>query len=139
MADLKITANNSDEIMRKVHERMTAALEAIGNQAVSYAKSNITAAGRVDTGAMRNSISHIVQNDVCHVGTNVEYAIYNEYGTGIYAADGNGRKKPWAYEGADGAVHWTRGMRPIHFLKNAVQNNKDTLIAIIKKYLNGNG
>lgn len=35
----------------------------------------------VDTGALRASITSQTQDNVCHVGTNVEYAPYQEYGT----------------------------------------------------------
>ena len=132
MANITIT-DNRDEVLQKLRERIDAALEAVGNQCVSHAKQNITAASRVDTGAMRNSISHIVSDDVCHVGTNIEYAIYNEMGTGIYIE--GGRVTPWAYEDAHGVTHWTRGMPGIHFLRNAAADHTDEYKAIIENEL----
>ena len=117
--------DNTDKVDSALDGAIEAALEAIGQQAVSYAKSNITAAGRVDTGAMRNSLSHIVATDenAVYVGTNNEYAPYHEMGTGIYLEGGGGRQTPWAYQDAKGEWHRTRGLRPIHFLKNAMQDN----------------
>lgn len=133
--EFQITADNSAEVLRAVEANIQAALEAVGNQAVSHAKKNITEAGRVDTGALRNSISHQVEGDTCYVGTNQEYAIYNEVGTGIYTEGGGGRQTPWFYVDAKGQGHFTRGMKPIHFLKNALANNISEYRSIIKDYL----
>lgn len=133
--DVNLT-DNRDAVLASLKQQIEAGLEACGNQAVSHAKSNITEAGRVDTGAMRNSISHIVQDEVCYVGTNQEYAPYHEYGTGIYA-DGGGRQSPWAYQDNKGDWHMTRGMKPIHFLKNAIADHLAEYKAIINKFLKG--
>lgn len=133
--DFEITIDNSAEVVRELESKIEAALEACGNQAVSHAKQNITRAGRVDTGAMRNSINHKVQDDTCYVGTNNEYAIYHELGTGIYADGGKGRQTGWFYVDAHGKGHFTRGMKPIHFLKNALSNNISEYRSIIKEYL----
>lgn len=134
--DVKIT-DNSKEILEASAEQIQAALEAVGNQAVSHAKSNITAASRVNTGALRNSMNHLVIGDTCHVGTNQSYAIYNEVGTGIYAEGGGGRQTPWAYQDANGNWHMTRGMKAIHFLKDAIANNISEFKHIITNILKG--
>lgn len=135
--EFELTADNSAEVLRELEERTKAALEAVGNQAVSHAKSNITQASRVDTGAMRNSMTHKVQEDTCYVGTNNEYAIYHEVGTGIYAEGGRGRQTPWRYVDKKGNGHWTRGIKPIHFLKNAIANHLDEYSQIIQQILKG--
>ena len=129
--------DHSDEVNRQLDSAIEAALEAIWNQAVSHAKNNITEAGRVDTGALRNSISHHVEESekAVYVGTNVEYAIYNEFGTGIYAEGGRGRKTPWSYVDAKGQGHYTHGMRPIHFLKRAAQDHAKEYISIAESIL----
>lgn len=129
--------DNSDEILNALEEQVEAALEAVGNQAVSYAKQNIASAGRVNTGALQNSISHLVMDKDVYVGTNQSYATFNEVGTGIYAEGGGGRQTPWAYQDGAGNWHMTRGMKAIHFLKDAVANNIDTFRAIIQRYLKG--
>lgn len=133
MADFYIESDNTDEILRDLETKVQAALEACGQQAVSHAKQNITAAGRVDTGAMRNSVNHLVEDDTCYVGTNNEYATYNELGTGIYF--GGGRTSPWSYKDAKGNWHRTRGMPGIHFLKNAIANNISEFKSIIEQQL----
>lgn len=133
MANFYIAKDNSDIILQELERKVEAALEACGQQAVSHAKDNITEAGRVDTGTLRNSVNHEVDNNTCYVGTNTEYAIYNEMGTGVYI--GGGRQTPWAFQGADGKWHRTRGMKPIHFLKNAIANNVDEYKRIIMQQL----
>ena len=138
---ITIAEDNRKEILASVETRIAAALEACGQQAVSHAKQNITAgvprhadSWYVPTGALRNSLNHMVVDKTCYVGTNQEYAIYNEYGTGLYAEGGNGRKTPWRYKDANGNWHRTKGMSPLHFLKNAVQNHIQEYLQIIKQF-----
>jgi len=135
--EVRIAVDNTDKILKELEQQCKAALEACGNQAVLHAKSNITSSGRVDTGALRNSISHQVQDDTCYVGTNQEYAIYNEYGTGIYVENGTGRQSPWAFQDKNGEWHMTHGMKPIHFLKNALAEHVDEYKKIIEQQLKG--
>ena len=124
MIDVKVETH-ADLFKDAVKEAVEAALEAIGLQAEGYAKANITAAGRVDTGELRNSVTHQVEESeqAVYIGSNLEYAIYNEVGTGIYAEGGGGRKDPWVYEDDKGVGHWTVGMKPIHFLKDAAADH----------------
>lgn len=135
MAEFVIAADHSAEVLRELEIRVQSALEACGNQAVSHAKNNLTEASRVDTGALRNSISHQVDDDTCYVGTNQEYAIYNEVGTGIYTEGGGGRQSPWAYQDAKGKWHRTRGIKPVHFIKNAVANHIEEYKQIMEQQL----
>lgn len=124
MADftIKVTADHTAEVLRDLEGAKERILEAWGQQGVSHVKQVITAASRVDTGAMRNSITHEVDKgeSKVYVGTNNEYAVYHEYGTGIYADSGKGRKTPWRYVDSHGEGHWTRGMKPIHMIKNGI-------------------
>lgn len=132
---IRIVADHSDEIIREMNRRVKAGLNACGIQAEGYAKDNVAAAGRIDTGALRNNISYRVQDDKCYVGSPQDYAIYNEYGTGIYV--GGGRKTPWSYKDKWGNWHKTRGMKPIHFLKKALQEHKEQYRDILIKYIKG--
>ena len=133
--DISMSSDNSAQLLSELETKIQAALEAVGNQAVSHAKQNITSASRVDTGALRNSMNHLVKDKECYVGTNISYAIYNEVGTGIYLDGGGGRQTPWVYVDAKGKGHRTRGIKPIHFLKNAVANHTDEYKAIIEAHL----
>lgn len=132
-----IVESHRIEVQNACKEAIEAALEAIGLQCEGYAKDNITAAGRVADDVMRGSITHEVVPDenAVYIGSDVEYAIYNEVGTGIYAEGGGGRKTPWAWRDKKGMWHTTVGMKPIHFLKRAVMDNIDEYIAIAEKHL----
>ena len=105
------------------------ALERCGMQAEGYAKD----LAPVDTGNLRNSITHKVVGDEVYIGTNNEYAAYVELGTGKYA-DG-GRQDPWVYQDDEGRWHHTNGQRAQPYLKPAVADHQQTYRNIIKDEL----
>ena len=76
MSDIKFT-DNSDEVLRAMESAKKTALEAIGLVAETYAKKETP----VDTGRLRNSITHTVKSDAAYIGTNVEYAPFVEFGS----------------------------------------------------------
>ncbi len=125
--DIQIT-DNSGEILRALEEKKKAALEGVGIQAEGYAKRSTP----VDTGRLRNSITHAVRGDDVYIGTNVEYGIWLELGTGIYASDGKGRQSPWGYYDRNGKYHRTRGMKPRHMLKKAASEHTEEYKRIIE-------
>lgn len=52
----------------------------------------------VDEGHLRDSIEMQITGEYSAVVTvGAHYAVYIEYGTGIYAVRGNGRQTPWSY------------------------------------------
>ena len=69
--------DNTDEVLSALEKAKKRGLEAIGLVAEGHAK-KITP---VDTGRLRNSISHTADNDAAYIGTNVEYAPYVELGS----------------------------------------------------------
>ena len=74
--DVKITSN-IPEILTATKEAIQKAYEAVGLQGEGYAKMLCP----VDTGNLRNSITHFTADDGAYIGTNVEYAPYVEFGT----------------------------------------------------------
>ena len=48
----------------------------------------------VETGTLRRSIHTELHDKYGEVGTNLHYAPYVEFGTGLFAKDGNGRQTP---------------------------------------------
>ena len=68
--------DNTKEFLSLFSSAKERGLEAIGMAAEGHAK-KITP---VDTGRLRNSISHAVQKNAAYIGTNVEYAPYVELG-----------------------------------------------------------
>lgn len=74
--EVEIT-DNSSLFKNALPEQIAQALEAIGLTAEAHAKELCP----VDTGRLRNSISHARDDDSAYIGTNVEYAAYVELGT----------------------------------------------------------
>ena len=89
--------DNTELFRNATDEAIERALEAIGITAEGYAKLLCP----VDTGRLRNSITHDVRKSekAVYIGTNVEYAPYVEMGTSR--------------------------TRPQPYLQPAIQNNKD--------------
>lgn len=79
----------------------------------------------VDLGFLKESIDFKFTNGgltgVVSVGA--DYAIYVEYGTGIYATGPGGsraKKIPWSYKDADGKWHTTKGQHVQPFWNPAI-------------------
>lgn len=68
--------DNTDEVLSALEKAKKRGLEAIGLAAEGHAK-KITP---VDTGRLRNSMAHAVDEDAAYIGTNTSYAIFVETG-----------------------------------------------------------
>lgn len=68
--------DNTEEVLSAMEKAIKRGLEAIGLTAEGHAKKETP----VDTGRLRNSISHAVEYRAAYIGTNVEYAPYVELG-----------------------------------------------------------
>ena len=101
--------DNTEEFLTEFEKAKERGLWAIGATAEGHAKDVITSEGRVDTGRMRNSVTHVEEDDATYIGTNVEYAPYNELGT--------------------------VNMRGIHFLRRAATEHKDEYEELMKDSL----
>lgn len=96
--------DHTDEVLAAMRAAALRGLEKCGLVAEGYAKKLCP----VDTGNLRNSITHTVTNSgerAAYVGTDSEYAIYVEMGTGKYVT--GGRPTPWVYKDAQGNWHMT--------------------------------
>lgn len=115
------THDNSKELSAEIKAALLRGLEKIGLVAEGYAKKLCP----VDTGNLRNSITHVVddQEPAAIIGTDNKYAAYVELGTGIYAEGGGGRPTPWVYQDAKGNWHYTRGNKAQPFLKPAAADH----------------
>ena len=110
--------DNSEEIKDNMKNARLRALEKVGMTAEKYAKRLCP----VDTGNLRNSITHRVDQEepAVYVGSDSEYAAYVELGTGKHYP--GGRPTPWAYQDAKGNWHWTAGNKAQPYLKPAAEN-----------------
>ena len=68
--------DNTAEALAALKRAKRRGLEAIGLIAEGYAKRETP----VDTGRLRNSISHATDDEAAYIGTSVEYAPYVELG-----------------------------------------------------------
>jgi HK97 gp10 family phage protein len=93
----------------------------------------------VDTGVLRASIYNKHEGLEAFIGTNKDYGLYQEYGTGIYAVAGNGRKTPWRYyyRGNKGPHGWrtTRGNKPQPWLVPAFNEGIPVYLKEIREAL----
>ena len=71
------TKDNTEEVLSAMEKAIERGLEAIGLTAEGHAKKNTP----VDTGRLRNSIAHAVEDKSAYIGTNVEYAPDVELGS----------------------------------------------------------
>jgi len=88
-----------------------------------------------DTAATKLSIGqHIVESSktkiVDDIGPETEYSLYLEYGTGIYAENGKGRKGGWFYKDNKG-WHFTMGMKARPYIRPSVEKNAKKLFQMI--------
>ena len=91
------------------------------------------------SGALRRSIDSKVEVDSNNIKgivfTPLEYAPYVEYGTGLFAEGGNGRKDvPWAYEDEKtGKLIFTSGQNPQPYMRPALDENREKILRMIKE------
>lgn len=86
-----------------------------------------------DNGDLRRSITSEVDGYTGTVFTPLEYAPYVEFGTGLFAEEGGRSDVPWSYQDDSGEWHTTKGQHPQPFMRPALQNNKQRVIAAIKE------
>lgn len=106
-----VREDNSEQIANAIHQAVAAALEEIGLAAERFAKRTCP----VDTGRLRNSITHALNMDEesVYIGTNVSYAPFVEHDVIV-----NGKQR-------DGA----------HFLRDAAQNHGSYYRKIMEQHL----
>lgn len=102
--------SHKDEVIKAMNSQIESVMESIGMDAASTAQSVCP----VDTGRLKNSISYAVdaQQHEVYIGTNVEYAPYQEFGT-------------------------SRGVKGKHFLQFGVTAHADQYRQIFKDALEG--
>ena len=84
----------------------------------------------VDSGQLKSSWTHHVSEAslTATVGSPLENAIWEEFGTGEYALNGDGRKTPWVYQDRKGVWHKTTGKYPKRAFQKTFTNLKPKLI-----------
>lgn len=164
----KITVHvedNSKEVLDALQNAVERGLMAIGEQAVTHAKDNLTSLGAVDTGRLRNSITYalsghpgrtlkytkemqkagreaapleirVSEDNVVYIGSAVFYAPYIELGTGQYSSVGGGTsKKSWVYRDEFGQMHIGKPQKPRPYLKPAVADHQKEYMDMLRESL----
>ena len=118
-------------VLQKIQETGETFLEEVGGELESQTKRNT----KVDTGKTKESWEHVVNAEKMEVqvGSRYKNALWEEFGTGIYALNGDGRKTRWVYRTPDGKFHSTVGKKPRRALYNAYNSTKNAIIREAKR------
>lgn len=145
MADVSfnLEEDNTDKALNELQNASAKALEIVGLKAERYAKALCPVGTPESTGkkgyrggTLRNSITHNVGTEgginYVEIGSNVEYAPYVELGTGPNF------EAPPEWEQFDAPKGSGKGgMRPRHFLRDAIQEHISEFENVIKNELGG--
>ena len=122
----------------KVKDAINQNCEAFLHEATGEIASQAADNSPVDTGQLKGSWGTAVNGNEGIVGSGLEYAIYQEFGTGEYASGaGGGRQGGWHYQDANGNWHFTKGTRPRRMLQNAFNTKKAAIIARAQQIFGG--
>lgn len=129
----------SDEVKSLLAELAYGTLEEVAGELESQVKRNTV----VDTGQTKNSWSHRVVGSMmageyrATVGSPEINSVYEEFGTGEYALNGDGRKGGWSYRDEEGIWHHTYGKHPRRPFHKAYTTLKHRLIKYIQDKFKG--
>ena len=129
--------NFSIQVTEALEEKAVQFLEEAASEIESAAKRG----SRVDSGQLKGSWNHQVDESAkeAKVGSPLENAIWEEFGTGEYALHGDGRRGGWTYQDDKGDWHHTMGKTPNRTLHNAFESKKAKIINRAKQIFKGLG
>lgn len=123
------------QVIGAIDESIMQALEEVGGEIEAGVKRNT----KVVTGQTKNSWQHKTArtDDGAEtvIGSNYPNAIWEEFGTGEHALQGNGRKGGWTYKGADGQFYHTYGKPARRPFWNAYCTLKDAMISHVQSVI----
>jgi hypothetical protein len=136
--------NNSMAVKKSISGAVSAYLQEAGGEVQAQTIRN----SRVDTGQTKGSYQYKVQEEsskgTVYIGSSLENAIWEEFGTGEYALNGDGRKGGWYIPeeklsakaksrmtkvyGKNGQVYYyTKGKKPNRPMYNAFNSTREKL------------
>lgn len=107
--------------------------KALGQACAVVERSAKQKAPKGTSGDLRKLISSRVDGLEGIVFCPLEYAPYVEYGTGLFAEDGGRTDVPWHYQDEKGEWHSTSGMKPQPFMRPALDENRENILAIMRE------
>lgn len=119
--------DNSMQVMSALKDECIAFLYEAGESLAGQVADN----SRVGSGQLKNSWQNRVDEGelTATVGSPLENAIWEEFGTGEFALGGNGRKGGWYYQDeSTGEWHHTYGKTPTRAFHNAYVTLKPAII-----------
>lgn len=129
-----ITLEGLDDVLNRISsiQDMENMQKALGKCCALVERSAKQKCLKVD-GDLRRSIKSRVDGLQGIVFSELEYAPYVEYGTGLFAENGNGRKDvPWTYRDDKGEFHATEGMKPAPYLRPALEEQRQKIIETLR-------
>lgn len=127
--------DNSVKVKKVLNDKGIAWLHEACGELEAQTKRN----SKVVTGKTKGSFQYSVDESSLEgaVGSNYENAIWEEFGTGEYALNGDGRKGGWFYKDAQGKGHFTHGKHPKRLLFKAFTALKSKLIQRAQEIFGG--
>lgn len=152
MADFVEFTDNSAKVKAQIKEASTAFLFEVGE----LIKGAAADASPVDSSQLRGSWGYRVSKDTVTIGSPLENAIWNEFGTGEHAANKDGRIGGWYIpaeklsakaktkmqmrEGKNGEIfYFTRGKMPQHTLQKVIDFYKNAIKKKAEQIFSGLG
>lgn len=128
--------DNSARVKSALKNKVSSALHECGGELVSGTRRN----SRTDTGQTKGSYEYKVVNGsneaTVYVGSNYKNAIWEEFGTGEYALNNDGRKGGWVYHSAKNDKYYhTTGKKPKRPLYNAFNSLRPSMLKLIRQRL----
>lgn len=125
MADIEFVDNRV-----QVNKALDDAVSAFLLEASAGIVSAAARGSRIDSGQLKGSWKANVNESKGEavIGSELENAIWEEFGTGEYAAKGDGRKGGWSYQDDSGNWHHTTGKKPNRTLQRAFDSTKGKII-----------
>lgn len=135
MAENVIFEDYTINVQGAIDDKINAVLEECAGEIESQVKRNT----RVKTGKTKNAWQHHVDTDThtATIGNPMENAIWEEFGTGEHALQGNGRKGGWSYKDAKGDWYHTYGKKPSRAFFKTFTALKNAIITRIQNSLKG--
>lgn len=141
-----IGSKELDDAFKKAPTIVSSSLKKAIGKAAFIVESKVKGYAPIQYGTLRGSINvrgpYITSSNVeAIVGTNVKYAPYQEYGTGIYAGKGMivpKKARVLAWRGRDGSWRFAKAVRGVQgkrFFQKAVHDAKGQLAGFLQKAL----
>jgi len=129
--------SNALKVKRELLFKERKALHSAGLVVQKHVTRNINMLGIVDTGRLKGDYKFkvVMKNLTVYNGTNVDYAGYQEFGTGVFAEGGMGRQEPWAFKTANGVWATTEGQVARPHLRPAYTQNVGEIQRVMSREL----